>query len=92
MSAGRTLVRAGQNPLAPGVTRWLRLVHTGVVALAPDPFDEDLERLLADPEVIARLDDLEDRRRRGELVLHDDVEVRRRLRERGVPLLDLDDE
>lgn len=65
--------------------------HTDVMALAPDPFDEEIERLLADPDVLARLDELEERRRRGELVLHDDAEVRRRLRARGVRLPDPDD-
>ncbi|MEA2617240.1 MAG: hypothetical protein QOE72_3023 [Chloroflexota bacterium] len=64
--------------------------HTGAMALSPDPFDEDLERLLADPEVRARLDELEERRRRGELVLHEDAEVRRRLEARGIRLPDTD--
>jgi hypothetical protein len=38
---------------------------------APDPFDRELEELLRDPAVIARLDDLHDRFDRGELELHD---------------------
>lgn len=62
------------------------------MALAPDPFDEDLERLLADPEVLARFDELEERRQRGELVLHEDAEVRRRLEARGIRLPDPDEE
>ena len=56
------------------------------MALAPDPFDEEIERLLADPEVLARLDELDERRPRGELVLHDAAEVRRRLEAKGVRL------
>jgi hypothetical protein len=62
--------------------------HTDAMALAPDPFDEEIERLLADPDVLARLGELEERRRRGELVLHDDAEVRRRLETKGVRLLE----
>lgn len=65
--------------------------HTAAMALAPDPFDQEIERLLADPDVLARLDELEERRRRGELVLHDDAEVRRRLRAKGVRLPDPDE-
>ncbi len=49
------------------------------MALAPDPFDDEIEWQLADPDVLRRLDELEERRQRGELVLHDDAEVRSRL-------------
>ncbi len=64
----------------------LGIRHTEAKALAPDPFDEEIERLLADPDVLRRLDELEERRQRGELVLHDDAEVRRRLEATGVRL------
>jgi hypothetical protein len=51
---------------------------------APDPFDEDLARLLSDPAVIARLERVEQRRTRGDLVTHSHEEVLARLVRRGV--------
>jgi hypothetical protein len=60
--------------------------HGEGMALAPDPFDEEIERPLADLGVLRRLDELEERRQRGELVLHDHAEVRRRLEAKVVRL------
>jgi hypothetical protein len=51
---------------------------------APDPFEEDLQRVLSDPKVIERLDGIADRRRRGELVTHSHEEVLARLARHGV--------
>lgn len=54
--------------------------------LAPDPFDKEVEAMLADPEFIAELDELHQRFDRGELVLHSHEEalalIERRERER----------
>jgi hypothetical protein len=47
--------------------------------LQPDPIDEEVERLLADPEIRARLEDFEERFKRGELKTIPHAEVRRRL-------------
>jgi len=55
---------------------------------APDPFDEDLERVLRDPEVIARLAAIAEQRQNGTLVTHSHDEVGRRLKALGVPVLD----
>lgn len=65
-----------------------RFGYSRGVALAPDPFDEDVERLLLDPEFAAELKERRGRAERGEIVVVDDDEVRRRLRAKGVPLLD----
>ncbi len=50
------------------------------VPLQPDAIDEEVARLLADTELRARLEDFEERFRRGELTTIPHVEVRRRLR------------
>ena len=55
---------------------------------APDPFDEDLDRVLSDPAVIARLDAIAEKRKNGTLVTHSHEEVGKRLKGLGVPLLD----
>ena len=47
--------------------------------LQPDPIDEEVARVLADPELRARLEDFEERFRRGELKTIPHAEVRRRL-------------
>jgi hypothetical protein len=47
--------------------------------LQPDPIDEEVAALLADPEVRARLEDFEERFRRGELKTIPHAEIRRRL-------------
>jgi hypothetical protein len=47
--------------------------------LQPDPIDEEVARILADPEIRARLEDFEERFRRGELKTIPQAEVRRRL-------------
>jgi hypothetical protein len=55
-----------------------------------DPIDEELEALLADPEISASLDDFLERERRGELgpgIPHE--EVRRRI---GLAPVDEDDD
>jgi hypothetical protein len=44
---------------------------------APDPFDAEIEALLGDPDFVARLDDVHDRLKRGELELHHDDEARK---------------
>ena len=64
------------------------MVRMATAHPAPDPFDEDLERVLRDPEVIARLDAIAEKRKNGTLVTHSHDEVGRRLRALGVPLLD----
>lgn len=56
--------------------------------LEPDPFDEDVDRVLRDPAVRARLDAIEKRRQEGTLVTHSHEEVGERLVKLGVPLLD----
>ena len=58
------------------------------MALAPDPFDAEIERVLAHPDFKAEMAALRAREERGEAVTYDDAEVRRRLRDRSVPLLD----
>jgi len=58
------------------------------MALAPDPFDAEVERVLADPDFKAEMAARRAREERGEAVIYDDAEVRKRLRDRGVPLLD----
>ena len=45
--------------------------------LAPDPFDKEIEAMLRDPEVIAELDDLHGKLKRGELKMHSNDEARR---------------
>jgi hypothetical protein len=47
--------------------------------LQPDPLDEEVERLLADPQIRGRLEDFEARLNRGELTTIPHAEVRRRL-------------
>lgn len=47
--------------------------------LAPDPFDKEVEAMLQDPRVIARLDDLHARLDRGELETLPMEEVRSRI-------------
>ena len=57
------------------------------MATAENPYPQDEElisRVLADPEVIARLDRIEQRRVRGELVTHSHEEVLEYLRRRGL--------
>ena len=51
-------------------------VKMATAHLGPDPFDEDIEKMLADPEFTAKLDDLHKRFDRGELVLHTNEEAR----------------
>jgi hypothetical protein len=58
------------------------------MTLAPDPFDSEVERLLADPDFKAELDKRPARVERGDAVVHEDAGVRRRLRDLGVSLLD----
>ncbi|MFN2569830.1 MAG: hypothetical protein ABR564_09570 [Candidatus Dormibacteria bacterium] len=53
---------------------------------APDPFDEEIDAMLSDPEVIARLDAIKAKRGSGTLVVHSNDEVREHLRRRGVPV------
>jgi len=56
--------------------------------LEPDPFDEEIETMLRDPELIADLDEQRAKLKRGELKLFSHEEVRGRLQGLGVPLLD----
>ena len=44
---------------------------------APDPIDQDIERLLADPEIRASLEESEARATRGETIRHSDNEARK---------------
>lgn len=55
-----------------------------MATVAPDPFDEDLQRVLSDPTVIKRLDTIAERRERGQLVTVTHAEVLSRLARRGV--------
>lgn len=54
----------------------------------PDPFDKEVERLLADPAIRADLDAQHAAFERGELTTYSHAEVRERLRKLGVPILD----
>ena len=56
--------------------------------LEPDPFDAIIDEMLRDPNLIANLDEQHAQLKRGELKVYSHEEVGRRLRERGVPLLD----
>jgi hypothetical protein len=56
--------------------------------LEPDPFDATIDEMLRDPDLIADLDEQHAQLKRGELEVYSHEEVGRRLRERGVPLVD----
>jgi hypothetical protein len=45
--------------------------------IAPDPFDEEIEAMLRDPELIADLDEQHTKLKRGELEVHGNDEARR---------------
>lgn len=60
--------------------------------LGPDPFDREVEAMLADAEFVSELDEMAEQLKRGELVLHSNDEARavidrreRELRESGEP-------
>lgn len=53
--------------------------HMATDPLQPDPIDEEVARILADPKLRARLEDFEERFQRGELKTIPHAEVRRRL-------------
>lgn len=57
------------------------------MALAPDPFDAEIEALMADPAFRRELDEFDDRDARGEVQWHDDSKAREVLRRHGIPLL-----
>jgi hypothetical protein len=61
-----------------------------MTSAAPDPFDEDLARVLADDELMAHVDELHRQLRAGELETHTHEEVLARLRRFGIrrPLAD----
>ena len=77
-----------QGRLTSSIDCPARFGYARSVTLDPGPFDEDVERLLVDPEFAAELEERRLRAERGEAVVFDDDEVRRRLRASGVPLLD----
>ena len=45
--------------------------------LEPDPFDKEIEAMLRDPAVVARLDAIAEKRRNGTLLTHSNNEARR---------------
>ena len=61
-----------------------------MTSAAPDPFDEDLARVLADEELMAHVDELHRQLEAGELKTHTHEEVLERLRRYGIrrPLAD----
>jgi hypothetical protein len=61
---------------------------TEPLALEPDPFDKVVEAVLNDPDVRASLDEQDVLFERGELKTYTTDEVRAKLKERGVPLVD----
>ena len=65
-----------------------------MTSAAPDPFDEDLARVLADEELMAHVDELHRKLQAGELETHTHEEVLDRLRRFGIrrPLADEADE
>ena len=54
--------------------------------LEPDPFDKEIDTLLADPNFVAELDRRRARRAKGEATLYTNEEVRQHLLKRGVPV------
>jgi hypothetical protein len=61
-----------------------------MTSAAPDPFDEDLARVLADEELMAHVDELHRQLKAGELETYTHEEVLERLRRFGIrrPLAD----
>jgi hypothetical protein len=61
-----------------------------MTSAAPDPFDEDLARVLADDELMAHVDEIHRQLKAGELETHTHEDVLERLRRFGIrrPLAD----
>ena len=62
--------------------------YSASVALAPDPFDAEIEALMADPAFRREFDEFDDRDASGDVQWHDESEAREVLRRHGIPLLD----